>query len=128
VRLRVETECQAEVRLQAALVELVEHHAGHAFQGGVSLQHPGEDAFGDDLDPRAWTNACFKPRAVADEFAGFFAAQHGHASCDRTGGDPPRFQHEDALVLPPRLLLQEQRDDGALAGPGRGLEDHPVVK
>ena len=55
--LAVEGECEADVPLQVAFVELVEDHAGDAFERGIVLQHPGQDALGDDLDARARADA-----------------------------------------------------------------------
>ena len=50
VPLRIEREREADVGVQAALVELVEQHGRDALERGVALQHPREHAFGDDLD------------------------------------------------------------------------------
>ena len=50
VSLRIERERKTDVGVQAALVELVEHHRCDAVERGIALQHPREHAFGDDLD------------------------------------------------------------------------------
>jgi hypothetical protein len=50
-RLHVERQRQAQVGGQMALVEFVEQQRADAFQHRIVLQHPGEDAFGDHLDP-----------------------------------------------------------------------------
>jgi hypothetical protein len=122
VSLAVEGECEADVSLQVALVELVEDHAGDTLERGVVLQHSGQDALGDDLDARARADAGLEARAIADAFAVGFPEQPGHAPGDRARGDAARLQHHDAPVLPPRRIEQHQRHQGALAGPGRGLE------
>jgi hypothetical protein len=44
---------QAEVGVQAALVELVEDHAGHALQGRIGLQSPQKQAPGESLQAGA---------------------------------------------------------------------------
>lgn len=48
----VQAQCQRQVAVHPALVELVEHDAADAGQGGVPLQAPEQDAVGDHLDAR----------------------------------------------------------------------------
>ena len=46
----VERQRQPEIRVDGPLVELVEHHAGHALEGRVGLEAPQQQPLGDDLD------------------------------------------------------------------------------
>ena len=68
-RLHVERQCQAEIRIETALVELVEKHGGNVFQVRIVEDHPGEDAFGDDEDARLRRDLVFEPHAIADRCA-----------------------------------------------------------
>ena len=47
-RLRVEREREAEIAVEAALVDLVEQHRGDAGQLGIGLDPVQEDALGED--------------------------------------------------------------------------------
>ncbi len=46
----VERQGEAEIGLQAPLVELIEDNGGEVFERRVMLQNAREDAFRDDLD------------------------------------------------------------------------------
>jgi hypothetical protein len=95
----VEGEGQPEVRLQAALVELVEDHQSHAFQAGITLQPPGEDALGHHLDASGGTDPPIVAGAIADGLADRLAQQGGHAAGRRPGGEPPGLEHDDRPAL-----------------------------
>ncbi len=62
-------EREPQVGMQAALVEFVEQHGRHVFERGVFLQHPREDALGDDLESRRGSNARVESHAVAHGLA-----------------------------------------------------------
>ena len=47
-----QTQRQAEIGVQGAFVKLVEYHRADPGQVGAILDHPGQDAFGHNLDPR----------------------------------------------------------------------------
>ena len=121
--LRVEREREADVGVQAALVELVEQHRRDALERRIALQHAREHAFGDDLDARAFADARLEPHAVADGVADALAERRGHALGDGARREPARLEHHDALAARPRLLEQRERHDGALAGAGRRDDD-----
>jgi hypothetical protein len=68
-RLRLEREGEAEVGVDAALVELVEDDDAGVVERRVVLQHPREHALRDDLDARARSDARIEAHAVADGVA-----------------------------------------------------------
>ena len=114
----LQREREPEVGLQPALVELVEDDAADAGQVGIGLQHPGEDAFGDDLDAAA--GDALAADAVADAAPRALAEVLGQPLGGGAGGDPARLQHQDAAL--DAGFEQVERHAGGLAGAGRGLE------
>ncbi len=105
----VQRQGQAQVGVQAALVELVEHHQGHALQPRVPLEPAGQDALGQHLHPRGRPHGAVVAGAVADRLAHRLPPQRGHAPGRGPGGQPAGLQHHDAVVAPPRLVQQGQR-------------------
>ena len=99
--LHVQAEREPEVGLQAALVEFVEDHAGHALQCRIVLQHPRQHAFGDDLDHRVRARPGIEPRAVPDPSADVLGQQPGHATRHGAGRNAARLKHDDAPPLTP---------------------------
>ena len=129
VALRVERQREAEVRLQVALVELVEDHAADVLERGIVLQPAREDAFGDHLDARRGTDARFESRAIADELSRLAACDLGQPTRHGACGDPARLQHDDALACAePGLVQQRERDHRALARAGRRLEHRIAMR
>ena len=72
-RLHIERERKAEIGGEVAFVELVEQQGADAVERGVLLQHPGQDAFGHDLDARARRDHRFESDAVTDDAADLVA-------------------------------------------------------
>ena len=64
--------------------------------------------------------------AVADGLADRFVQQRGHARGGGARGEAARLQHQDAPVAAPGRVEQCERDDGGLAGAGRG-DQHGVA-
>ena len=122
VRPGVEGQRQAQVGLEAALVELVEDHQPHAVEAGVALQPPGEDALGHHLDPGVAADGPVVAGAVADRAADLLAEQRRHPPGRGPGGQPAGFEHDDAPVAEPLGAEQGEGDRGGLAGAGGGLE------
>jgi hypothetical protein len=126
VPLRIERERETDVRVQAALVELVEDHGRDAAERRIALQHPREYAFRDDLEARRRAHACLQPHAVADGRARALAERRGHPRGDGSRGEAARLEQDDLLAARPRLLEQRERHDGALARAGR-RDEHRVL-
>ena len=126
----IQGERQPEVRVEAALVELVEYHEAHPGQFGVTLEPPGQNALGDDLDPRRRPHRTIGSCAIADGFTDLFSEQRRHAPCRGPGGEATGFEHHDALCTEPRLGEQPQRRHRRLAGArARGQHrDAPVIE
>ena len=122
LRLHVQRQCQAEIARQMALVEFVEQDRPDPLQHRIVLDHPGQDAFGDHLDPRVRPDFVLETDAVADRAADRFAPLPGHEAGRRARRHAARLQHHDLAALQPRLVQQRQRHLGGLAGTGRGLQ------
>ncbi len=129
VALRIECQRETEVRLQVALVELVEDHAADVFERRIALQSARQDALGHYLDARRSADAGFEPRAVAHELPRLRARKLRQSSCHGARRDPARLQHDDALVrAEPGLVQQRERNDGALARTRRRLEHRVAMR
>ena len=59
-------------------MKLVKDHRRDAFQGGILLQHAGEDPFGDHLDAGRSAHPGLPADAVAHRLAHVLAQQGGH--------------------------------------------------
>jgi len=125
--LRVAGQRQAEVGVEAALVELIEDHAGDPGQFRVGEDHAGEDALGDHLDAGGGGDARLQPDAVADGVAHRLAERLGHPLGGGAGGEPARFEDDDLAVAAPRLVQQLQRHDRGLARARRGDQHRGVA-
>ena len=64
--LHVDTEREAEVAVQMALMEFVEQNRADAFEHRVILEHAREDAFGDDFNARRRRYLRFEADAITD--------------------------------------------------------------
>ena len=119
---RIETECEPQVGLEAALVELVEDEGGDALERRVALQQPGQHPFGDDLDARRARDARVEAHAVAHRAPDALAEALRHALRAGARGEAPGFQHDEPLTRRPVLPEQGEGNHRALAGTGRRLE------
>ena len=66
--------------------------------------------------------------ARADRLADLLAQRRRHARGRGARGEPARLQHQDLLVLRPRLVEQHQRHARGLAGAGRRDQHGGVVR
>ena len=121
-RLHIQRQCQAEVGGEVAFVELVEHDRADAFERGIVLDHAGEDALGDHLDPRRCRDLVVEADAVADRLADLLAALPRHEVGGGARGDAARFQHQDLAAGEPRRIEQRRRHLRGLAGTGRRFQ------
>ncbi len=90
----LEHQREAQIGLQRALVEFIEYHAAYTGQIRVTLQHPRQDALGDDLDPAPRNGGAAHP--VADRATRLLAEETGDALRRGPGGDAARLEHEDS--------------------------------
>ncbi len=121
--LRIKSQRETEIRLQVALVELVEDHAIDVLERGIALQSARQDALGHDFDARRSADAGFEPGAVAHQLPGLRARQLRESSRHGASRNPARLQHDDTLVCAePGLVQQRERDHRALARTRRRLE------
>ncbi len=122
-RLCIEGQREAEIGIEATLVELVEEHGGDALQRRIVEDHAGEDALGDDLDPRARRDLRAEAHAQADPPPDLLAKRLGHPVRDRAGRDAPRLENEDLARPRPGFLHQNQRHTRRFTGAGRRNQD-----
>ena len=120
--LHIEREREPEITGQVSLVEFVEDDRAHAFQQRILLQQPGEDAFGDDFDPRRLRHLRLETDAVADRFAHRLAQLLRHETGRGPRGDATGLQHQDFSACQPRRIQQRQRQLRGLAGTRRRLQ------
>ena len=115
---------QDEVRLAAALVELVQHHGRHARQGRVREQLPRQDPFRRHDDPRGSREGRTVPRDESDRPADRLPELFGHPAGRGPGGAPPRLQEPERPVAEEPRLEDRERETGRLPAPrGRGHHD-----
>ena len=122
-RLRAQREREAQIGVEATLVEFVEDDEPDAIERGVALQATREDAFGDDLDARARPDARVAAHAIAHGLADVFAAKLRDAMRGGARGEAPRLEHHDRLAAEPRCAVERGRNERRLAGAGRRLQD-----
>jgi hypothetical protein len=97
---RLPCQGEAEIGVEGAFVELVEDDRADARQVGGVLHHPGQDAFGHDLDPGGVRHLRLAPDAVAHGPPARLAQHLGHAFGGGAGGKAARLQHHDAALGP----------------------------
>jgi hypothetical protein len=117
----LQRERQAEVRLEVAFVELVEHHQPRPGQLGVPLQAAQDHAFGHHLDAGAATRAALVTGRQPDRGADVLTELDRELAGGSPGRDATGFEHHDpagALVVE-----QRERDAGRLPGSRWGLQD-----
>ena len=102
-------------------VRLHYHEAG-AGKLRVLLAPAGEDALGDDLDPRPGRHAALEAHGVAHRSAHLLAQCLRHAVRSIARGKAAGLQHDDLLILQPGCSEQLQRHARRLARTGLGHE------
>ena len=114
-----------QIGVQAAFMEFVENQGRDAVERWVGLDHPGEDAFGDNLDPRRGGNSRFTAHPVADGLAHRFTQTFCHPFGGPARGKAARFQHQDtAFRQAQRCVMGQhiQRHARGFASPRRRLQ------
>ena len=120
--LRVERQREAEIGVERALVELIEHDRADALERRVVEDHAGEDALRHDLDACLGRGEALEPHPKADRLADPLAQGCGHARGRGAGGEPARLEQQQALGPGPGLVEKGERRARRLAGPRRGDE------
>ncbi len=113
---------QPQIGIQAAFMKFVEDDQPDAVQRRIGLQHPGQDAFGHHLDPRARDRLPAHPET--DIAARLLAQAFGQPFGGRPRGQTARFQHQD---LARGLVHQRQRHPRGLARAGRRDQHRAAV-
>jgi hypothetical protein len=126
--LALEQEGETEIGVEAALVELVEYDAADPLERGVVLNHPREDSLRDHLDAGGAAHPCLDPGPKAHGATHVFPEQLRHAARDRARCDAAGLEHENLGAPEPPGVAQGERDDGALARPGRCMQQHPRTR
>ena len=79
-------------------MKLVENHTTNSFKGRIGLDHPGQNAFGDNFDLGCRTDFAIESPAVTDSLPRLYVALSSHKLRRAAGGDPARFEHQDLLL------------------------------
>ncbi len=111
---RLAGEREAQIGVDAALVELVHDERGDVAQQRVVLQICGQDALGDDEQPGVSAGLPLEADVPAHLAAQRPAAFIGNATRHGPGRDPPRLQQEHAAPV-----HQRRWHARGLAGPRR---------
>jgi hypothetical protein len=114
---RLPAEREGQVRVQAALVELVEHDRAEARQERVRLQATGQDAFRRDEETRTGREAALEAHLPADVLSEGEPLLGGDAARDRARGEATGLEQEH-----PAVVEERRGDAGRLARAGRGNE------
>jgi hypothetical protein len=86
-------ECEGEVSVDGALMELIEDHRRHAIEPGIGLEPAHQHALGDHEHARALALARLMPHCVAHLSADRLAEQRRHAVGGAARGHAPRLEH-----------------------------------
>ena len=108
-------------------MKFVKDHQTHAGQFRIALQHAREHAFRHHFHARARTHLRIHTRAIADGRARLFTEQFRHPTCRVARRQATWLEHDDALVLQPRLIQQRERHACGLARAGRRLQNRADV-
>ena len=121
--LDVEQQGQRQIRLQAALVKLIEDHQPHARQLRIALDHARQDPLRDHLQAGLRPDAGFGAHAVTHGLPRLFAKQFSQPLRDITRRQAPRLEQDNASR---DVALGEdlQRQPGRLPGAGRRVEQN----
>jgi hypothetical protein len=111
---------KGQVRLEVALVELVEEHRAHAIEARRGKEHAGEGALGDEANPGPWRPHILEADAVAHPLAEGFFQLVGDPTGGEARGEAARLQDED---LPGEPGVEERpRGTGGLPCAGGGFQ------
>ena len=111
-------------------MKFIEDHAPHPSQRGVALQAPQEEPVGDHLHLGAAGSLLFPAHGITDARTDVFSKACSKAGGGSFGGQPPRLDHPDFLMLVKNALTFRQRPDQCqgdpcgLSCPGRCLEQN----
>jgi hypothetical protein len=111
----VQRQREPQIRVQTALMELVEDHQPDPVQCRIALQTSRQDALGDDLDPGARTEATLEADLIADPFPQGLAESFSHPCRRHPGRWTARLEHQDPLTGQPGFVQQGQGYAGRLA-------------
>ena len=108
-------------------MEFVKQNGGDTFQHGIIYDEPRKNAFSDYFDPALARNLRAETDPQAYCLADAFAECPGHAFGGGAGGEPARFEDENAAVVRPRLASKHEGHACGLAGTRRCDQDSGVV-
>ncbi len=120
---------EGEVRVAAPLVELVEHHARDAREGGVLEEAASQDPLGHDEDARPGRADGFVADLVPGALSDRLPQLRGDPARRGAGGDPSRLQHPERAGSEESRRKERRRHPRRLAGARRGDEDErPAIR
>ncbi len=118
-------ECQGEVGIQVALVELVKNDGADRFQKRIAHQLPGENALGEESQPRCRAEPLFEAHLVADLAAESPAPLLGDPGRRSSRCDPTRLENQYVgMVRRQETRIENGRRDSRGLARARGRNQH----
>ncbi len=102
--LRIEGEGKAEIGIQRALVELVEHDPRDILEGRIVEDHAGEDTLRHHLDAGLRSDLRAEPDAQAHRIAHRLTQGLCHPLGRRPGGEAARLEDDELAALGPGFV------------------------
>ena len=102
---------KGQVRMDGALVKLVDDHEPDLRQKRLLLDHAGEKRLGEDLDPRFPAHPNGRSHPVAGSLPGLLPEDLGDARRNGNGSQAAGLQHEDLPPPHPRGIHEGGRDE-----------------
>ena len=102
-------------------MEFIEHHTGHALQGGIRLEPAQEQATGEDFDAGGGRGARLQTHGVPHPLAQGFTQLRCEPLGRSFGRQAAGFEHPDAAACKTRgiqLLAEGQGHPGGFPCPG----------
>ena len=106
--MQIEAEREREIGIEVALMRLIEQHAGDAFEAGITLQAPHQQALSDDFDTHPRGTKAVQPGGQADRLAERLPKQLRHPPGSGARGDPAWLQDQQLAARGPGLVPQYQ--------------------
>ena len=104
-------------------MKLVKDHETNAVKRSIGGEHACENAFGDDFNSCARTDAGFTAHAKSDGVSNAFTKLPSHEVGGGAGCEAPWFEHHHSLRAQPRLMQQCERNACGFAGSGWRFKD-----
>ena len=114
---------ESKIKLEAALVKLVEKDDADSLQKRITLQHRDEDALSHHENPGRSAEVLVEANVIPDLTTDAPTVFPGNTPRSCAGGHSSRLQNDHQTVARETGLLDRDRNTRRLAGAGKGLDD-----